>query len=38
MNDDEIVEMMHNAYILNNTSTNEAFNFEEFSSIVTKKR
>ena len=28
MNDDEIVEMMHNAYILNNTPSHEGFNFD----------
>lgn len=38
MNDDDLTEMMHNAYILNNTETHENFSFEEFYNIVTKKR
>ena len=37
LNDDELVEMMHNAHIINNTETNENFNFDEFYNIVTKK-
>lgn len=37
MNDDDIQEMMHNAYILNNTETHDNFSFEEFYNIVTKK-
>lgn len=38
MNDDELTEMMHNAYIMNGTETHDSFNFEEFYGIVTKKR
>lgn len=38
MNDDEITEMMHNAYILNSTDSHDAFNYEDFYTIVTKKR
>ena len=38
MNETEIDEMMHNAFILNNTTSNEAFNFEEFYAIVTRPR
>ena len=37
LNDDELIEMMHNAHIINNTETNENFNFDEFYNIVTKK-
>jgi len=38
MNENEIDEMMHNAYILNNTESNESFSFEEFYAIVTRPR
>lgn len=38
LNDDELTELMHNAYILNGTDSHDAFNFEEFYTIVTKKR
>lgn len=38
LNDEEITEMMHNAYIMNNTETHDNFTFEEFYTIVTKKR
>ena len=38
LNDDELTEMMHNAYIMNGTETHDSFNFEEFYNIVTKKR
>jgi Ca2+-binding EF-hand superfamily protein len=37
MNDQELTEMMHNAYILNGTETHDNFNFEEFYTIVSKK-
>ena len=37
LNDDEITEMMHNAYILNGTESHDAFSFEDFYNIVTKK-
>ena len=37
LNDDEITEMMHNAYILNQTDNHDNFSFDEFYSIVTKK-
>jgi len=37
MNDDEITEMMHNAYILNGTENHDGFSFEEFYAIVSKK-
>ena len=36
MNEEEIIEMMHNAYILNNLSSNEAVNQEEFVKVVNK--
>jgi Ca2+-binding EF-hand superfamily protein len=38
LNDDELIELMHNAYILNGTESHDNFNFEEFYTIVTKKR
>jgi hypothetical protein len=38
MNDDELTEMMHNAYIMNNTESHDGFNFEEFYAILTKKK
>jgi len=38
MNDDEILEMMHNTHILNLTESNEGFTFEEFYEIVTRKK
>ena len=38
LNDEELTEMMHNAYIMNNTETHDNFSFEEFYTIVTKKR
>ena len=38
LNDDELTEMMHNAYIMNGTENHDNFNFEEFYAIVTKKR
>lgn len=38
LNDDELTELMHNAYILNGTESHDAFNFEEFYTIVTKRR
>lgn len=37
LNDDEIIEMMHNAYIINGTESHDTFNFDEFYNIVTKK-
>ena len=37
MNDDEITEMMHNAYIINSTDSHDGFSFEEFYNVVTKK-
>ena len=37
LNDDELIEMMHNAHIINNSETNENFNFDEFYNIITKK-
>ena len=37
LNDDELIELMHNAHIINNTETNENFNFDEFYNIITKK-
>ena len=37
MNDDEITEMMHNAYIINCTDNHDGFSFDEFYNIVTKK-
>lgn len=38
LNDEELTEMMHNAYIMNATETHDNFSFEEFYTIVTKKR
>ena len=38
LNDDELIEMMHNTSIINNTESNESFNFDEFYNIVTKKK
>ena len=38
LNEEELIEMMHNTYILNNTNSNEYFNFDEFYTIATKKR
>ena len=37
LNDDEITEMMHNAYIINCTESHDSFSFDEFYNIVTKK-
>ena len=37
MNEEEIIELMHNAYILNNTASNEGFDLTEFTAIVNKK-
>ena len=37
MNDDELTEMMHNAYIINATESHEAFSFDDFYNIVSKK-
>lgn len=37
LNDDELIEMMHNAHIINNSESNQSFSFEEFYSIVAKK-
>ena len=37
MNEEEIIELMHNAYILNNTASNETFDLSEFTAIVNKK-
>ena len=37
LNDDELIEMMHNAHIINNSESNQEFNFDEFYTIVTKK-
>lgn len=37
MNEDELTEMMHNAYIINGTESHDNFNFEEFYTIVSKK-
>lgn len=36
LNDDDIMEMMHNASINHKTSSNEGFSFEEFYTIVSK--
>ena len=38
LNDDEIMETMHNNFIIGNTETNESFSFDEFNSIATKER
>ena len=38
LNDDELIELMHNTHIINNTETNENFNFDEFYNIVTSKK
>ena len=34
MNDEDILEMMHSAFINKKTSSNEAFTFDEFYQIV----
>lgn len=34
MNDDDILEMMHSTFINKKTSSNEAFTFDEFYTIV----
>lgn len=34
INDDDLLELMHNTFINRKTSTNEAFSFEEFYTIV----
>ena len=34
MNDEDILEMMHSTFINKKTSSNEAFTFDEFYSIV----
>ena len=38
MNEEEIIELMHNAYILNNTASNEGFDLAEFTAIVNKNK
>ncbi|XP_051912551.1 caltractin ICL1b-like [Hippocampus zosterae] len=38
MNDDEIREMMHHVHVLNDTESNEGFTFDEFYTVVTKKK
>lgn len=38
MTEEDILEMMHNTHILNQTETNEGFTFEEFYEIVTRKK
>ena len=37
LNDDEITEMMHNAYIINGTESHDVFTFDEFYNIISKK-
>ena len=37
MNEEELIELMHNAYILNNLQSNESVNQEEFLRIVNKR-
>ena len=36
-NDDEITEMMHNAYINNGSESHDMFNFDEFYNLISKK-
>jgi centrin-1 len=38
MNDDDIMEMMHSTFINKKTSSNEAFSFDEFYTIVTSNQ
>ena len=38
LNEEELIELMHNNYILNNTSSNEGFDATEFLTIVNKKK
>ena len=38
LNDEELTEMMHNAYIINHTETHDNFSFEEFYNIIAKKK
>jgi hypothetical protein len=38
MTEHDIIEMMHNTHILNQTESNEGFSFEEFYEIVTRKK
>jgi Ca2+-binding EF-hand superfamily protein len=38
MTEEDIIEMMHNTHILNQTESNEGFSFEEFYEIVTRKK
>jgi Ca2+-binding EF-hand superfamily protein len=38
MTEEEIIEMMHNTHILNQTESNEEFTFEEFYAIIMKKK
>jgi Ca2+-binding EF-hand superfamily protein len=37
MNEEEIIELMHNTYILNNLQSNEAIDQNEFLAIVNKR-
>nr|BAC43748.1 spasmin 1 [Zoothamnium arbuscula] len=37
LTDDDITEMMHNAFIINGSESHDGFSFEEFYTIVTKK-
>ena len=34
MNDEDILEMMHSTFINKKTSSNEAFSFDEFYTVV----
>ena len=37
MNEEEIIELMHNTYILNNFNSNEAIDLNEFLAIANKR-
>ena len=37
MNEEEIIELMHNTYILNNFNSNEAIDLNEFLTICNKR-
>ena len=38
MNEEEVIELMHNTYILNNLNSNEAIDQNEFISIINKSQ
>ena len=38
MNEEEVIELMHNTYILNNFQSNEAIDLNEFLTVVNKRQ